>query len=52
MGFGLKGPFVVIVEFIRVHKPICTFTFVDIYTSFCSYNGMVESAGFGYSDAA
>lgn len=22
MGFGLKGPFVVIVEFIRVHKPI------------------------------
>lgn len=32
MGFGLKGPFVVIVEFIRVHKPICTFTSVDIYT--------------------
>lgn len=50
MGFGLKGPFVVIVEFIRVHKPICTFTFVDIYTS--NYNGMVESTGLCYSYAA
>lgn len=52
MGFGLKGPFAVIVEFIKVYKPICTFTFVDIYTSFCNYNGIFERAKFGYSYVA